>query len=51
MSVRDFLSEAGNDPLGRSNDSRQMPSMIFGIADGIEARDQAETLSPQGSAR
>jgi hypothetical protein len=37
VSVRVFSNEAGNDLPGSSNDSRQLPSMIIGIVDGIDA--------------
>ncbi|HDR9504205.1 hypothetical protein [Burkholderia pyrrocinia] len=35
--VRDFFNEASIDPPVQSNDGHQLPSMIFGIADGIYA--------------
>jgi hypothetical protein len=37
VSVRDFSNRGGVCPPVRSDDSRQLPSVIFGIVDGIDA--------------
>jgi hypothetical protein len=47
-SARDFSNKAGADPLVCSDNRRQLLVMIFGIDDGIDPHDQAETPSSQG---